>query len=385
MHYAIVTETYPPEINGVALTVLELELGLRARGHDIAVVRPRKAREHGAGHELLVPSLPLPRYPGLRVGLPATRRLLGRWRTQRPDAVYVATEGPLGWSAVRAARRLGIPVATGFHTRFDHYARDYGLAFLAPLVLDRLRRFHNRTDATVVPTRELVAQLQAQGFDRVRRVPRAVDCERFQPDRRDGALRSGWGLADGGLAAIHVGRIAPEKNLDLAVRAYRNLQRTLRQLGRPDPRFIWVGDGPSRAALQRANPDFTFCGTQRGDALARHFASGDLFLFPSRSETFGNVTLEAMASGVPTIAFDYGAAREHLRDAQHGATLALGDESGFIEAATRIAVDDRLRQNMAAAGREALTCLHPLQVASDFDALLSGLAQRRLDESLVLA
>ena len=385
MHYAIVTETYPPEINGVALTVLELELGLRARGHDISLVRPRKRTGQAAGHEFLVPGLPLPRYPGLQMGLPATRKLLAQWRRRRPDAVYVATEGPLGWSAVRAARRLGIPVATGFHTRFDRYARDYGFAFLEPLVLDWLRRFHNRANATVVPTRELVAQLRAQGFVRVRRVPRAVDCERFNPDRREAALRTAWGLDDGAVAVIHVGRIAPEKNLDLAVRAYRNLQRMLRELGRPDPRFIWVGDGPARATLQHANPDFIFCGVQRGDALARHFASGDLFQFPSHSETFGNVTLEAMASGVPTIAFDYGAAREHLRDGLHGAAVALGDDAGFVEAVIRIAVDDRLRESMARAGREALACLHPEQVAGDFDALLSELAQPRLEESLVLA
>ena len=385
MHYAIVTETYPPEINGVALTVQDLERGLHARGHEVTLVRPRKDRENAAGHEMLVRSLPLPRYPGLRLGLPATHRLLAQWRQRRPDAVYVATEGPLGWSAVRAARRLGIPVATGFHTRFDHYARDYGFGLLQPLVLDWLRRFHNRADATVVPTGELVAQLRALGFDRVLRVPRAVDCERFGPGRRDQALRSGWGLDEGAVAAIHVGRIAPEKNLDLAVRAYRALQRTLRQVGRPEPRFVWVGDGPARVALQRDNPDFIFCGVQRGEALARHFASGDLFVFPSHSETFGNVTLEAMASGVPTIAFDYGAAREHLHDGLHGAALALDDDAGFIEAVTRIAVDDRRRKAMAEAGRRSVASLHPPQVAQDFDVMLRSLALRRLDESLVLA
>jgi len=252
-------------------------------------------------------------------------------------------------------------------------------------VLDWLRRFHNRADATVVPTGELVAQLRALGFDRVLRVPRAVDCERFGPGRRDQALRSGWGLDEGAVAAIHVGRIAPEKNLDLAVRAYRALQRTLRQVGRPEPRFVWVGDGPARVALQRDNPDFIFCGVQRGESLARHFASGDLFVFPSHSETFGNVTLEAMASGVPTIAFDYGAAREHLHDGLHGAALALDDDAGFIEAVTRIAVDDRRRKAMAEAGRRSVASLHPPQVAQDFDVMLRSLALRRLDESLVLA
>lgn len=382
MRYAIVTETYPPEVNGVALTVQGLEQGLRARGHDVTVVRPRQvdeARLHqgglGAAHEFLVRGAPLPRYPGLRLGLPATRKLTARWASDPPDALYVATEGPLGWSALRAARRLGIPAATGFHTRFDHYMRDYGAAFLAQTALGWMRRFHNGADATLVPTRELAEFLQAQRFDNVRRLPRAVDTRLFDPVCRDPALRAGWGLREDGVAAIHVGRIAPEKNLDLAVRAFRRLQIEMQQLNRPEPRFVWVGDGPARARLQRDNPDFIFCGIQRSEALARHFASGDVFLFPSHSETYGNVTLEAMASGVPTVAFDYGAAREHLRDGLHGAAIADGDDAGFIAAAARIGGDDVQRAAMARAGRDAVDWLRPEQVAADFDALLQGLVE----------
>ncbi|UHQ24697.1 glycosyltransferase family 1 protein [Lysobacter sp. 5GHs7-4] len=370
MRYAIVSETYPPEINGVALTVQGLEQGLRARGHQVALVRPRQPHERdSAAHELLMRSLPLPRYPGLRVGLPATRQLVEAWRAQPPDAIYVATEGPLGWSAVRAARRLGVPVATGFHTRFDEYMRDYGLPFLVGTALRWMRRFHNAADATLVPTRELAEFLRVRGFEDVVRLPRAVDTALFDPRRRSQALRRAWGIPDGGVAAIYVGRIAPEKNLDLAVRAFRALQQQ-----RPEARFVWVGDGPARAKLEREHPDFVYCGLRRGEALAEHFASGDLFLFPSRSETFGNVTLEAMASGVPTIAFDYGAAHEHLRDGEHGAAIADGDEAGFIAAAVRIGSDDALRAAMARAGRDAIADLRPEQVAADFDAVLSGLA-----------
>lgn len=373
MRYAIVTETYPPEVNGVALTVQGLEQGLRARGHQVGLVRPRQEAEGEAlPHELLVRGAPLPRYPGLRFGLPATRTLLRAWRRTPPDAIYVATEGPLGWSALRAARRLGIPVATGFHTRFDQYMRDYGAAFLQQTALRWMRRFHNGADATLVPTRELVEQLQALGFNDVLRLPRAVDTALFDPQHRDCALRSDWGLVDDAAPAlIHVGRIAPEKNLDLAVRAFRAVQQA-----RPDARMIWVGDGPARAQLTGANPDFVFCGVQRGAALARHFASGDLFVFPSHSETFGNVTLEAMASGVPTVAFDYGAARETLRDGVHGAAIADGDDAGFIDACLRLASDDVLRQSMRSAARSAVAGLRPEQVAADFDAILQGLSAR---------
>ena len=386
MRYAVVTETWPPEINGVALTVQALAHGLLARGHAVEVVRPRQPgdrhdpageRSDGALATLLMRGAALPRYPGLRFGLPAMRALGRHWRQARPDAVYVATEGPLGWSAARAAARLGIPVATGLHTRFDRYMRDYGMPWLEGTALAWMRRLHNRADATLVPTLELGRFLQAHGFERVVRLARAVDTAQLCPERRDDALRATWGAGPDTPIAIHVGRIAPEKNLALAVRAFRAIGRQ-----RPDARFVWVGDGPARDALARENPDFIFCGVQRGAELARHFASGDLFLFPSLSETFGNVTLESMASGLATVAFDTGAAREHLQHQVHGALVA--EESGFIDEAVRLAGDhDRLRA-MGRAARAAVLKLRPEQVAAEFDALLAGLA-RQGDHDAALA
>lgn len=377
MHYAIVTETWPPEVNGVALTVHGLAQGLRARGHAVTVVRPRQDHDTAAeAGTLLVRGASLPRYPGLKFGLPAMRKLERLWRATSPDAIYVATEGPLGWSALRAAERLGIPAATGFHTRFDSYMRDYGAAFLQQTALRWMRRFHNRGHATLVPTRELAGFLQAHGFEHVVRLPRAVDTLQFDPRKRDPELRRAWRLDDDGVAAIYVGRIAPEKNLGLAVRAFRQLQQDLAQRERPPARFIWVGDGPSCPQLARDNPDFVFCGVQRDEALARHFASGDLFVFPSHSETFGNVTLEAMASGVATVAFDYGAARECLHDGVHGAAIADGDDTGFIAACSRIGGDLAIRRAMGEAARSAVADQRPEQVAADFDRILQSLADR---------
>ena len=369
----LVTETYPPDVNGVALTVQSLELGLRRLGHRVGLVRPMREEDglQASPDLLLVEGAPVPRYPGLRFGLPAGRRLLARWRAQRPDAVYIATEGPLGWSALRACRRLGIPVATGFHTRFDDYVGRYGAGFLSPWVFAWLRRFHNRADATLVPTTELRDQLQRQGFRHPVRLGRAVDTEAFGPRWRDAGLRAAWGVHDAGPVLVHVGRIAPEKNLPLAVRAFRELQHH-----QPGAKFVWVGDGPARAELQAAHPDFVFAGTRRGENLARHFASADLFCFPSLSETFGNVTLEAMASGLATVAFDYGAAREHLRDGVHGRAVPFGDERGFVHALCEAGTDGRLAARGAAA-RAAVLHLHPDAVAREFATLLAGLAPRR--------
>jgi len=380
MRYAIVTETYPPEINGVALTVQGLEDGLRQRGHEVTVVRPRQAGDADAAlrHDtLLVHGARLPCYAGLRFGLPAPVALRAHFRHFMPDAIYVATEGPLGWAALGAARRLGIPAATGFHTRFDHYMADYGMPWLQPVALRWMRHFHNRGDATLVPTRELADWLAQAGFGKAQRLARAVDTSQFHPRFRDDALRAQWNAGENTPVLLSVGRIAAEKNLRLAVQAFRRLQQRC-----PQARMVWVGDGPERPALQAAHPDFLFCGMQRGPDLARHYASADLFVFPSRSETFGNVTLEAMASGLATVAFNSGAAREHLRSGLHGA--AVQDDDSFVQAVLDLGGNARRRRAMGASAHLAVQALQPAQVAADFDVLLSRLARQRKEHAHAL-
>ncbi|NYZ62996.1 glycosyltransferase family 4 protein [Luteimonas deserti] len=374
MRYAIVTDTYPPEVNGVALTLQSYAEALRARGHEVDIVRPARPGERSgedADGTLRVSGMQLPLYRALRFGLPSARRLRARWAALRPDAVYVATEGLLGASALRAARAAGIPTVTALHTRFDLYMEDYGLRLLQPAALAWMRRFHGGADATIVATQALERWLHAQGVAHAITLSRAVDCARFDPAHRDPALRAEWGIEGDGLVVIHLGRVAAEKNLGLAIRAFRALQQR-----HPDARMVFVGDGPLREPLQRAHPDILFVGTRRGRDLGRHLASADLFLFPSRSETFGNVVLEAMASGVPQVAFALGAAVEHLCDGRHGACVD-GDDEAFIAAALRLADDPRARRRMALAGREAMLRLAPVQVAAELDALLAGAGARK--------
>jgi glycosyltransferase involved in cell wall biosynthesis len=377
MRIAVVTETYPPEINGVALTVAGFVSALAAEGHAVHLVRPLQDGVAATNppprvDETLVRGAPVPRYPGLRMGLPAGAELKRLWRARRPDAVYIATEGPLGWSALRTAEALGIPVATGFHTRFDDYMAHYGAGLLGPLVSGWLRRFHNRAHATLVPTAELVDQLTRAGFRAVRRLARGVDIRRFDPARRDPALRARWGVRDDDPVLLVVGRIAAEKNLELAARAADAMRARL-----PRARLVWVGDGPAAAALRAARPGDVHCGLQRGEALAAHYASADLFLFPSLTETFGNVTLEAMASGLPVLAFDYGAAREHLRDGVHGRVVPRGDEAAYLAAAEALAADVARWPTMGRAARAAVLPLEPAQVARNLAGVLSGLATGR--------
>lgn len=374
MHIGMVTETYPPETNGVALTVEGLVEGLRAHGHRVTLVRPCQDVETGRvcpPGTLRVASAAIPGYPGLCFGLPAGRRITRQWKADRPDAVYVATEGPLGASAMRSARRLGIPATTGFHTRFDAYASHYGVGWLTPLVLGYLRRFHRRADATLVPTESLARELRTIGMDNVRMLHRAVDTRQFHPRHRDSALRRSWGVAEHTPVALYVGRIAPEKNLQLAVRAFYAMRKRC-----PGMRYVWVGDGPARHAVEQAHPEFIFAGMRHGEDLARYYASADLFVFPSLSETFGNVILEALASGLPTVAFDCGAAHEFLRNGVNGFSVPNGDEHGFVSACLRMLRQGHV-QAWRDAARDSVAALSPEAVIADFESILAAVIAGR--------
>jgi glycosyltransferase involved in cell wall biosynthesis len=380
MRIGIVSETYPPEVNGVALTVSSLANGLARRGHSVQVVRPRHPLRapdsDGAGIESIeVQGVSMPRYSGLRFGLPAGRALGASWREQRPDAIYVATEGPLGHSAVGAAKRLGIPVATGFHTRFDAYASHYGMGVLAPLVRAYLGRFHRRASATLVPTRALADELHGMGVVHAQVLRRAVDTQRFHPSHRSEPLRASWQADAETPVMLYVGRIAPEKNLDLAVAAFRGLQRRM-----PTARYVWVGDGPARAELQARNPDFIFAGTLRGDELAAHYASADLFVFPSLSETFGNVVLESLAAGVPVVAYDEGAARDYIDNGSNGIRIAVGNETGFVERSAALGADLARRRAMGVTAHHSTADLAPESVILDFEQLLHRLTVEHVHE-----
>lgn len=371
-HICVVTETYPPEINGVAFTLAHLVNGLRARGHAVSMIRPRQPAVDGPEGVrdplvTLVRGVPLPGYREVRVGLPASGVLRARWMQDRPDVVYVATEGPLGWSAVRTARRLRVPVFSGFHTNFHGYARHYRAGWLRPVIFRHLRRFHNRTLGTLVASVDLRNRLHAVGFKNLGVLGRGVDGELFTPARRSAALRDAWGVPDDGLAVLHVGRLAPEKNVPLAIEAYRAMQRASSSL-----RFVVVGDGPLRAALQRAHPDLRFCGVQTGERLAVHYASADVFLFPSETETFGNVTLEAMASGLVVVAYDYAAAGMHIRHGETGVLAPYGDARAFAEAAHALVRAPQSLRRMRRRARQYVASVDWPSVVERFEGLLTG-------------
>ncbi len=345
---ALVTETFPPEINGVAMTLSLLTEGLRERGHQVCLVRPRQAtdrhpRKASPSSDILCPGLPIPGYWSMKIGLPDRWKLKRAWKTQRPDLVHVATEGPLGWAALSAAKSLGIPLSSSFHTNFHSYSRHYGLSWLTRPVLAYLRWFHNRTRVTLSPTADLNQQLTANGFKNVRLLSRGVNTHVFTPKLRDAALRASWGAGPSDPVVLHVSRVAAEKNFPLLLRAFELIRRH-----QPCARFVITSDGPLRRKLERRHGWITFTGTLERDALARHYASADLFLYPSLTETFGNVVLEAMASGLPVLAFDYAAAARYLRNEVNGLSVPVGNHQVFLDQALRLASDAGLRHRLGA-------------------------------------
>jgi glycosyltransferase involved in cell wall biosynthesis len=285
--------------------------------------------------------------------------------------VYVATEGPLGWSAIRAARELGIPTVSGFHTNFHQYCKHYGVGWLQYTAYRYLRWFHNQTECTLVSNEELRTRLQNAGFNNVSILERGVDSQLFTPQRRCPEMRREWGVSDSDTVLLCVGRIAPEKNLGLAIETYR----AIRQFNHRT-KLVMVGDGPLRLALQREHPEVIFAGTQTGDRLATCYASADLFLFPSETETFGNVVLEAMASGLAVIAYNYAAAKLHLADGETGTLVRYGDSAAFVDLACSLVRDPEAISRIRRRARQYVICLDWPRVVERFEALLMSAGER---------
>ncbi len=377
LQVSVVTETYPPEVNGVAMTLERIVDGLQRRNHRIQLIRPRQHATETPARELhleevLSPGVPIPGYQGLRIGLPAKQALFRLWSLKRPDVVHIATEGPLGWSALAAAVKLELPVSTGFHTNFHSYSKHYGVGFLKRPITAYLRKFHNRALATLVPTEDLRRELAVQGFKNLRVVSRGVDTRLFSPARRSPQLRRDWGAAGGGPVALYVGRIAPEKNLEMVVGAFSSMRARA-----PRARLVMVGDGPERAALAARHPDIVFAGTRTGEDLAAHYASADIFLFPSLTETFGNVTLEAMASGLAVVAYDYAAAQQYLAHERSGLLAPFNDGGAFTALATALAGDPGRAASLRVLARTRAECIDWDNVFDDFEAVLRDVMQRR--------
>lgn len=339
LRVAVVTETWPPEINGVAVTLSKLIHHLGTRQHTIQLIRPRQDKyDQGVANEgwseLLLKGLPIPKYPQLKLGLPSKKALLQAWSTHRPDLVHIATEGPLGWSALQAAKILRLPVTSDFRTNFHSYCQHYGVGWLTKPIVAYLRKFHNRTEFTMVPTQSMKHQLEAHGFKNLKVVARGVDTQLFHPNKRSELMRESWGATDNTTVLLSVGRLAAEKNLNLTIETYQ----ALKAAGR-DVKMVFAGDGPMRSITEAKCPDAFFMGMCSHEQLAILYASADVLLFPSLTETFGNVTLEAMASATPVLAFDCAAASDFVTNHHNGWLIDSTQPQAYINRALDITLD----------------------------------------------
>jgi len=368
----LVTETFAPEVNGVANTLNHLVQGMLQRGIEVQVIRPRQFagdnhRIDDQLHTVTLPGLPIPGYQGLKFGLPLKGRISQAIADFQPQAIYVATEGPMGWAAVKAATQLGIPVLSGFHTNFHQYIQHYRLGWLEQLAYRYLRYFHNLTSGTLVPTRIQRDELEQQGFHNVRVLSRGVDSQLFAPHKRRDELRKQWGVKEDDLVLLYVGRIAGEKNMPLALATYQQLLNTDERV-----QLVLVGDGPELERIQAQFPRVICCGMQRGEVLASHYASGDVFLFPSKTDTFGNVVTEAMASGLAVVSFDYAAGHEHIHSGENGMLAAFADDQEFIRQAGTLLDSPNLLRRLRHNARQTAESIAWSSIVDEFISRLNS-------------
>lgn len=355
LHITVVSETLPPDINGVAMTMGKLIKRLKQKGHRVDLVYPDSAKEPhlpdaiAGEQDIQVRGYPIPFYKSMKFGISGTSVFLQKWRVARPDIIHIVTEGPLGIAALLAARKLQIPVVSGFHTNFHQYAQHYKLGPLANSVMRYLRWFHNNTDLTLTPTRSLADELIDKGITNARVLTRGVDIGGFSPAHRCIELRRSFGADCHDPVLLYVGRIAPEKNIDLALRAFERLKST-----HSAAKLVFVGDGPKIRYVKNHPTQPIVCGSKTGSELARYYASADIFLFPSLSETFGNVTLEAMASGLAVVAYDYAAAKEHIVNEYNGITIDLGSESEYVDAVESLVNQPLVYQSLGARAKSSV-------------------------------
>ena len=346
LRIAIVTETWPPEINGVALSMMQLCQGLQRLGHKILLVRPvqkEACTEFNPEQECLVMSQPIPKYPSVQFGWPQYLKVSKAFEQFAPDVVHIVTEGPLGLTALQAAKSKKIAVSSGFHSAFQDFSRFFDLAFLVKPIQRYLTWFHNSTDVTCVPSQYTEQALRGFGVTcPLVVVGRGVDTVRFSPKHRSQRLRQQWGVDADTRVMLYVGRLSPEKEVDVLIKSFHALQV---QQG-VNIKFVIVGDGPDRIRLSKmtTSKDVIFMGSLGGHELATAYASADVFTFASQADTFGNVVLEAIASGLPVIAYDYVCAHQHVKHNITGWLCSLGHTAELIQSICHLPALPQLRQ-----------------------------------------
>ncbi|PTM59348.1 glycosyltransferase family 4 protein [Desmospora activa] len=328
MKIALFTDTFPPQVNGVSLTLQRWVAHMEQRQVETRVFVPRCTAE-----DLEAPgvrrsrSIPLFFYPEHRLSFPNPFVIRRELREFQPDLIHVTTPFNMGLMGLHIAKKEGIPLVASYHTHFDRYLQYYGLQFLSNWIWHYMRWFHESCEMMLAPSQETKNLLEEEGFSRVELWRRGVDTQLFHPGRANDAFRQRYHIEQRRIL-LYVGRIAPEKDLDVLVEAIKRLPENQRD----HVHWVLVGDGPMRAELEaEALPSVTLTGTLRGEALAEAYASADCFVFPSTTETFGNVVLESLAAGTPAVVARTGGVKELVEHGRTGWCTSPRSVEGLIE------------------------------------------------------
>ena len=345
---ALFAGAYNHIADGVSLTLNRLVDYLEHQGVAVRVFAPTvddPAIQDHAGTLISVPSFPVPGRSEYRLSLGLSRSARRELEAFDPTLYHIATPDLLGWHALGRARATDTPVVASYHTHFSSYLKYYYLGLLEAPVWSYLRSFYSQCEQVYVPTTAIAEVLRDHGIsDGLRLWRRGVDTNRFSPTRHSAAWRHAHGIQDDEVVVAFVSRLVWEKGLDV----YADVIERLEQQGVPHHSLV-VGDGPARNDLEARLPNTTFTGFLEGNALAQAYASSDVFLFPSDTETFGNVTLEAMASGLPTVCADAAGSRDLVEDGTTGRLCPPGNVEAFTEATRALIVDAGRRNSMGAA------------------------------------
>lgn len=347
---AYVSESLLPHVDGVSRTLAQLFGYLERAGVDFRVLSPftPPAEITWARRVETVPYVRFPLHPDYRMALPIGHKVSGRLEAFGPDLIHVVSPTPIAVRAQKYGQRAGIPVVSSFHTHFVSYFRFYHLGGLEGFGWWLMKRFYARCEKVYAPSHAIIDELAGHGIRNTELWSRGIDLGRFSPRWRSAELRAGVGADDDTPVLLMVSRLVKEKDLADLVEA----DRILRSRGSAH-KLVLVGDGPMRGELERALPDAHFAGHQTGEALARWYASGDVFVFPSTTETFGNVIVEAQASGLPAVVVDRGGPPDLVEPGETGLIARANDPADLADKVEALLADPAARKAMGCRAREA--------------------------------
>jgi len=374
MKIAIFTDTYFPQVNGVSKYLEEMQDYMDRNDIEYRLFVPQKPIGMEMNNITSFYGMPFLLYPELKISWPSRNRIKCTLDQFHPDLIYLPTPLSIGIAGLKYAKRKGIPIVSTYHTNFPQYLRYYHLTSLQKAVWKYLRWFHSLSRINFCPSMETIEQLKNHGIDNLMLCNNGIDCSSFSPQIRSEKLRSLY-APEGEVLLLYVGRVAPEKDLDVLIRAADLLNN--RQI---KFKLLVVGDGPALKALQEQDlNNVVFTGYKSGSELQAIYASSDIFVFPSRTETFGNVILEAMASGLPVVAANAGGVKESLVDKINGLAFTPGNEQEMADCITKLLTDDPLRREMAENARRFALARTWERI---FDRFFSSCRKILLDENI---